>query len=86
MATNPIQWFPGHMAKTRRMMKECMPKVDIILELLDARVPRSSANPELEDMIEGKPHILILTKASLANPDVTKEWLAYYAEQSNFFD
>ena len=60
MAKNPIQWFPGHMAKTRRMMKECMPKVDIVLELIDARVPSSSKNPELEGMIEGKPHILIL--------------------------
>ncbi len=81
MATNPIQWFPGHMAKTRRMMKECMPKVDIVLELLDARVPRSSTNPELEEMIEGKPHILILTKATLADPEITQKWLSYYQSQ-----
>ncbi len=78
MAKNPIQWFPGHMAKTRRMMKECMPKVDIVLELIDARVPSSSKNPELEQMIEGKPHILILTKATLASPDITKAWLEHY--------
>ena len=50
MAQNPIQWFPGHMAKTRRMMKECMPQVDIILELLDARIPYSSRNPEIEKL------------------------------------
>ena len=78
MAKNPIQWFPGHMAKTRRMMKECMPKVDIVLELIDARVPSSSKNPELEGMIEGKPHILILTKSTLASPEVTRAWLDYY--------
>lgn len=78
MAKNPIQWFPGHMAKTRRMMKECMPKVDIVLELIDARVPSSSRNPELEQMIEGKPHILILTKATLADPEITARWLEYY--------
>ena len=78
MAKNPIQWFPGHMAKTRRMMKECMPKVDIVLELIDARVPSSSKNPELEQMIEGKPHILILTKSTLADPEATKKWLDFY--------
>ena len=78
MAKNPIQWFPGHMAKTRRMMKECMPKVDIVLELIDARVPSSSKNPELEQMIEGKPHILILTKSTLADAEATQKWLEYY--------
>ena len=78
MAKNPIQWFPGHMAKTRRMMKECMPKVDVVLELLDARIPKSSRNPEIESIIEGKPHVMILTKSTLANPDATAEWIKYY--------
>ena len=78
MAQNPIQWFPGHMAKTRRMMKECMPKVDIVLELLDARIPLSSRNPEVKTLVEGKPHVLILTKSTLADPSVTAKWLAYY--------
>ena len=59
MATNPIQWFPGHMAKTRRMMKECLGEVDIILELLDARIPYSSKNPEIEKLIGDKPKITI---------------------------
>ena len=70
MATNPIQWFPGHMAKTRRMMKECLGEVDIILELLDARIPYSSKNPEIEKLIGNKPKItisLLLTRVSARN-------------------
>ena len=78
MATNPIQWFPGHMAKTRRVMKECLPEVDLVLELLDARIPRSSQNPEIDKMLEGKPRIKVLTKASLANPDVSARFAAKY--------
>lgn len=80
MAQNPIQWFPGHMAKTRRMMKECMPKVDVVLELLDARIPRSSKNPEVGKLTEGKPHIMILTKSTLADPRATAAWVKYYGE------
>ena len=75
MATNPIQWFPGHMAKTRRMMKECLGEVDIILELLDARIPYSSKNPEIEKLIGDKPKITILTKSTLADPEISKKWL-----------
>ena len=78
MAQNPIQWFPGHMAKTRRMMKECMPQVDIILELLDARIPYSSRNPEIEKLTENKPRITLLTKSTLADPDKSKRWAKYY--------
>ena len=74
MATNPIQWFPGHMAKTRRMMKECLGEVDIILELLDARIPYSSKNPEIEKLIGDKPKITILTKSTLANEAISKRW------------
>ncbi len=74
MATNPIQWFPGHMAKTRRMMKECLGEVDIILELLDARIPYSSKNPEIEKLIGDKPKITILTKSTLANAEISKKW------------
>ena len=75
MATNPIQWFPGHMAKTRRMMKECLGEVDIILELLDARIPYSSKNPEIEKLIGDKPKITILTKSTLADPEMSKKWV-----------
>ena len=78
MAVNPIQWFPGHMAKTRRMISENLGSVDIILELLDARIPYSSKNPEIEKLVSGKPKLTVLTKASLADPDVNKRWMEYF--------
>ena len=78
MPKDPIQWFPGHMAKTRRVMKECLPQVDLVLELLDARIPKSSKNPEIEKMLEGKPRITVLTKASLADPDISARFAAKY--------
>ena len=78
MAKNPIQWFPGHMAKTKRVMRECLGEVDILLELLDARIPYSSRNPEIEGIANGKPRVAVLTKASLANPDMSREWLNKY--------
>ena len=80
MATNPIQWFPGHMAKTKRMMRECLPDVDIILELLDARIPYSSKNPEIDGMVGSKPKIVVLTKATLANPEYSKLWVKKYEQ------
>ena len=82
MAQNPIQWFPGHMAKTVRMMKDCLGDVDIIIELLDARIPYSSKNPETEKILAGKPKLIILTKASLANETVSRRWLEYYKNLS----
>ena len=78
MSSTPIQWFPGHMAKTRRMMGECLPQVDLVLELLDARIPYSSKNPEIEKLLGDKPKIAVLTKAGLANPEITKLWIEYY--------
>lgn len=81
MATNPIQWFPGHMAKTKRIMRECLPEVDIILELIDSRIPYSSKNPEIEGMIGNKPKILVMTKATLADPQVTRAWADAYARR-----
>ena len=79
MATNPIQWFPGHMAKTKRMMRECLTEVDLIIELLDARIPYSSKNPEINGLINNKPKITVLTKSSLANPNLTKRWVDNYS-------
>lgn len=84
MATNPIQWFPGHMAKTRRMMKECLPDVDIVLELLDARIPYSSKNPEITALLGTKPHITVLTKTSLASPSLTRAWTEKLRAESGF--
>ena len=83
MATNPIQWFPGHMAKTKRLMRECLGEVDIILELLDARIPYSSKNPEIESMIGSKPKITVLTKSTLANPEISKIWRDYYTKKGS---
>jgi ribosome biogenesis GTPase A len=81
MATNPIQWFPGHMAKTKRMMRECLPEVDIVLELIDARIPYSSKNPEIDGLVGDKPKITVLTKATLANPEFSKVWVKKYEEK-----
>lgn len=73
-----IQWFPGHMAKALRQIKEQMHLVDIVFELVDARVPYSSQNPELARMMGDKPRLLILTKTDLADPVITKSWLQYF--------
>ena len=78
---NPIQWFPGHMAKTRRIMTECLPMVDLVLELLDARIPRSSKNPEIETLLRDKPTITVLTKSALADPAMSQKWVSYYRKQ-----
>ena len=78
MASNPIQWFPGHMAKTKRMMRECLPEVDIIIELLDARIPYSSKNPEIDGLIGSKPKITVFTKSTLADPNLTAKWVEEY--------
>lgn len=74
MQADTIQWFPGHMAKTRRLMAECLPKVDIVLEILDARIPMSSSNPDIRKLTEGKPLLKILNKSSLADPSATRAW------------
>ena len=81
MASNPIQWFPGHMAKTKRMMRECLPEVDVIIELLDARIPHSSKNPEIDGLINGKPKVTVLTKSTLADPNVTRRWIEEYGKR-----
>lgn len=73
--SNPIQWFPGHMAKTRRLISENLRHVDIVIELCDARIPKSSRNPEIEKLCQRKPRLILLTKASLADPAETEKWI-----------
>ena len=73
-----IQWFPGHMTKTLRLMEKEIRNVDCVLQILDARIPLSSLNPEIERITAGKPHLYILNKADLADPEITKQWLAYF--------
>ena len=76
-----IQWFPGHMTKTKRMIEEHLKAVDVVAELLDARIPVSSANPMVEELVSGKPRIIILNKADLANPRATDQWISSYEKK-----
>ena len=73
-----VQWFPGHMAKTRRIIKESLNLVDGVVELLDARIPYSSSNPELGDIIKKKPRIILLNKCDIADQSATKIWIDHY--------
>lgn len=74
-----IQWFPGHMARTRRKISEDLKLVDIVAEILDARIPKSSSNPVLRDIIQRKPKIVLLNKSDMADPAQTSRWMFYYA-------
>ena len=78
LSARPIQWFPGHMTKTLRLMEKDIRNVDAVLQLLDARIPRSSLNPEIARITAGTPHLYVLNKADLADPDVTARWVAYF--------
>ena len=82
MPSQTIQWFPGHMAKTRRLISENLKNVDAIIEILDARIPYSSRNPEISKLCAGKPSIILLNKASLADPKITKEFSEIYTNQN----
>ncbi len=82
MPSEQIQWFPGHMAKTRRMITENLKNVDIVIEILDARIPKSSRNPEIAAMTAQKPTILLLNKSTLADPAMTKKWCDYYTNEN----
>lgn len=73
-----IQWFPGHMAKTLRLMEQEIKNVDACLVLLDARIPLSSLNPEIERIVARKPRLYVLNKADLADPSVTARWIDYF--------
>jgi len=81
MAKNPIQWFPGHMAKTKRLMRECLGDVDIVLELIDARIPYSSKNPEIAGLVGDKPRITVMTKSTLADPKASAAWIQKYESE-----
>ncbi|MCR5176463.1 MAG: ribosome biogenesis GTPase YlqF [Anaerovibrio sp.] len=73
-----VQWFPGHMTKARRIITDNLKLVDVVIELLDARIPYSSANPMIQEIIADKPKVVALNKADLADPAATKEWIAYF--------
>ena len=82
MPSQVIQWFPGHMAKTRRLITENLKNVDAIIELLDARIPYSSRNPEIKKLCGNKPTIVLLNKSSLADPVVTREFEKKYTDEN----
>ena len=74
----PIQWFPGHMAKAKREIKEHIKQVDLVIELKDARIPYSSTNPMVDEIVGNKPRLILLNKSTLADPKITKAWMDYY--------
>ena len=84
MQSDVIQWFPGHMAKTRRLISENLKEVDIVVEILDARIPYSSKNPEIAKLIGDKPCLTVLNKCSIADKLVTKKWIDYYKSKGKF--
>ncbi len=73
-----INWYPGHMARTRRLMLEDLKNVDVVCELADARIPRSSRNPDLDRLAQGRRRLLVLNRADQADPDKTAQWLDFY--------
>lgn len=79
-----IQWYPGHMAKAKRQFQEKLKLVDVVFELVDARIPYSSRNPDLVEMIGDKPRITILMKSDLADMKRVNEWLNYYDSQGSY--
>ena len=82
MPSEIIQWFPGHMAKTRRLISENLKNVDLVLEILDARIPYSSRNPEITRLTNGKPTLLLLNKASLADATQNRVWQRHYTNET----
>ena len=76
-----IQWYPGHMTKARRMMEESLHQVDALCEILDARIPNASRNPEIDTLAAGKPRLVVLNRADLADPALTKRWKQHYEDR-----
>ena len=76
-----INWYPGHMAKAKRLLADQLSRVDVVVELCDARLPYSSRNPDLDKLLAGKKRVLLLNKADLADPAATSAWLNYFRAQ-----
>ncbi|MDL2235017.1 ribosome biogenesis GTPase YlqF [Christensenellaceae bacterium OttesenSCG-928-L17] len=76
-----IQWYPGHMAKAKRMLQENLKLVDVVVELVDARAPRSTSNPDFDTLFRDKQRIMVLNKSDLANPETTKRWVKWYEQR-----
>lgn len=78
---NNIHWFPGHMAKARRLIEEKIKLIDIVIEIVDARIPYSSKNPIMDKLVHNKQKVMLLSKTDLADPTYTKQWVEYYEKQ-----
>ena len=76
-----ISWYPGHMAKTKREIKEKIDLIDIVFEVVDARIPYSSKNKEIEEMTKGKPRVIVMTKIDLCDSGKTNKWIKYYEDK-----
>lgn len=76
-----IQWYPGHMAKAKRQIKENIKQIDVVIEIVDARIPEASRNPMVDEMTNSKPRLMLLNKADLADTNITKQWVEYYEKQ-----
>ncbi len=81
MEQRNIQWFPGHMTRTRRRIIDRLPLVDLVVEIIDARIPISSRNPDLGSIVKGKPRLVVLNKIDIADEAATKAWLAHFAQR-----
>ena len=76
-----INWYPGHMAKTKRLLEDQIKRIDLIIELCDARLPYSSRNPDLDRMISRKRRLLFLNKSDLADQQLNREWIKYFRDK-----
>ena len=76
-----IQWFPGHMTKTKRQIQASLKLVDAVVEIIDARIPVSSRNPDLDKLIQNKPRVILLNKCDMANQTATKLWIDYFKKK-----
>ena len=76
-----IQWFPGHMTKAQRMIEDSIKQVDAVCEILDARIPHSSRNPDIDRLADGKPRLIILNRTDLADPQITAQWRTYFEQR-----
>lgn len=77
---NTLQWYPGHMAKTRRLIEDNLKMIDVVIEILDSRIPYSGRNPNFDDIIRNKPRLLVMNKSDLADKNVTTKWINWYAK------
>ncbi|MGI6648177.1 MAG: ribosome biogenesis GTPase YlqF [Bacillota bacterium] len=76
-----IQWYPGHMVKAKKLIRQNLSLVDVVIELVDARIPLSSRNPDMQTLLSSRPRLLVLNKDDLAAPDKTRAWCAYFRDQ-----